>query len=62
MSLMAILVPIILVGLFLWAVNYLVPLPPTFQKAIHVVCVVVLVLWILHGFGLVNWLPSMRLR
>jgi hypothetical protein len=62
MSLVAILVPIILVGLIVWAVNYLLPLPTEFKKAIHVVCVVFIVLWVLHGFGLVNWLPNMRLR
>jgi hypothetical protein len=62
MSLLAIIVPIVIVGLIVWAITYLLPLPVEFQKAIHVVCVIGLVLWILHGFGLVNWLPNMRLR
>jgi len=47
-------VVIALVGLFCWAITTLVPMPPQFSKAIIVVAIVCVVLYVLTAFGLLS--------
>lgn len=51
MSIVGLIVVLVLLGLFLWAVHQF-PLDPTIQKIIQVVVIVLAVLYILSGFGL----------
>ena len=53
MSLIGILVAIIVVGLLLWAAEQ-VPMSPPVRRILQVVVVVVLVLWLLQAFGLLD--------
>ena len=53
MSLIGILVAIIVVGLLLWAAEP-VPMSPPVRRILQVVVVVVLVLWLLQAFGLLD--------
>lgn len=56
----SLIVTIALVGLFVWAITSLVPMPEIFTKVIYVVCVVGIVLYVLSAFGLWNGrLPSL---
>lgn len=48
----ALIVTIALVGLLVWALTALVPMPPQFQTLIYVVCVIGLALYALRAFGL----------
>ena len=61
MSLISLIIFIAVAGVFVWAITQL-PMPAEFQKAIYVVCVVALVLYILSAFGLMRGLPNLRLR
>lgn len=52
MSLITLVVTIAIVGLIVWAITTVVPMPEQFKKVIYVVCVVFLAVWILQAFGL----------
>lgn len=47
-------VVVALLGLFVWAITTLVPMPATFQKVIYVVAVIFIVLYALSFFGLID--------
>lgn len=50
-----------LLGLAVWAITTLIPMPPQFHKMIIVVAVIVGVLIVLHAFGLApSGLPRVR--
>jgi hypothetical protein len=45
---------IALAGLVVWGITTLIPMPAPFQKAIYVIAVVCLVIYVLSFFGLVG--------
>ena len=51
MSLITIIIYLALLGLLLWAIFSLVPMPAEIQKIIMVVVIVVILLWLLQLFG-----------
>jgi hypothetical protein len=53
MSLISIIVAIVVVGLLLWAAEQ-VPMSAPVKRVLQVVVVVVLVLWLLQAFGLLD--------
>lgn len=59
MSLFGLIIVIALCGLLVWAVTELIPMPQPFKKAIYVVAVVFLVLYVLQVFGV---LPNLNPR
>lgn len=61
MSLISILISIALVGLLVWAITKLIPMPEKFKNLIYVVAVVVVVLWLLQVFGLLGSIHAVRL-
>ncbi len=61
MGLIELIVVIALVGLFVWAVTTLVPMPAKFAQIIYVVAVVFLVLYVLSGFGLLHGFHDIRI-
>lgn len=54
MSLLTIVIVIVIVGVILWAINQLIPMPANIKNVLNVVVVVFLILWILQSFGLIN--------
>lgn len=54
MSLIGLVVLIAVLGLIVWAITTLIPMPPPFKTAIYVVSVIVLALIILDAFGLLG--------
>lgn len=60
MSLIGLIVVIAVLGLIVWAITTLVPMPDKFRQAIYVVAVVVLVLYLLAAFGLLGSIGSIR--
>ncbi len=52
MSLIGLVVTIAVVGLIVWAITTLIPMPAPFKNAIYVLCVVFLVIYLLQAFGL----------
>jgi len=61
MGLFELILVIALAGLFVWAITTLVPMPPPFKNAIYVISVVVLVVYVLQGFGLLHGFHDIRL-
>ena len=60
MSLIALLVLIVAVGVILWAVNTYIPMEPNIKKLLNIVVIVVLVLWLLSLFGILPDLNAIR--
>lgn len=54
MSLIAVVVTLIVVGVLLWLVNTYIPMAPPIKMIINVVVVIAVVLWLLNGFGVLN--------
>lgn len=52
MSLINLIVTLVVVGLGLWAINTYVPMDRKIKSILNVVVVVVVILWLLRGFGL----------
>ena len=59
MSLVGLIVVIVVVGVLLWAAEQ-IPMSPPIRRVLQVVVVVVLVLWLLQAFGLLD--AGVRLR
>lgn len=57
MSLIAVIVVLIVVGVLLWLVETEIPMNPTIKRIIRIVVIVVVCIWLLQLFGL---LPDMN--
>ncbi len=65
MSLLSVVITLIVVGLLLWLVNTYIPMADSIKKILNIVVVVVVVLWLLQGFGVLGssgdvHLPTVR--
>ena len=60
MSVVALLVILIAIGLVAWLINAYLPLDPTVKKIINVVLIVVAILIVLAAFGILGELKSVR--
>ena len=59
---LSIIVTIAVVGLLVWAITTLIPMPEPFRKAIMVIAVVGLALYVLDAFGLYTLPLGHRVR
>lgn len=50
-------IEIALLGMFVWAITTLIPMPPKFAQVIQVFAAAAAVLWVLSYFGLFHGLP-----
>lgn len=55
MSLISLVVTIAIVGLIVWVITALIPMPEQFKKAIYVVSVVFLAIYLLQAFGVYHF-------
>jgi hypothetical protein len=62
MSLIQLCIPIIIVGLVLWAVHTFIPLDSKVRTLLDVVVIIALLLWVLQTFGLFSGFSNIRLR
>jgi len=62
MSLLAIILVIVAVGALLWLINSFVPMHPTIRRVLNAVVTILLVLWLLDAFGLINVLQQTRIE
>ena len=60
MTLIGLIVLIAVIGFLVWAVTTLIPMPEHFKRAIYVVALVILVIYLLQVFGLVPDLGAVR--
>lgn len=54
MSLINLVVTLIIVGIGLWAINNYLPMDRKIKQILNVVVVILVVLWLLRGFGLLG--------
>ena len=60
MSLITIVLTLIVVGMLLWLTNTYIPMDGKIKKILNLVVLVVVVLWLLNVFGVLNYLRNVR--
>lgn len=58
MSVLTILLVILVVGVLLWLVNTYIPMQSTIKTILNAVVVILLVVWLLSAFGLIDVLRN----
>ncbi len=61
MTVIDLIVTLVVVGVALWAVNNYLPMDGKIKSILNVVVVILVVLWLLRGFGVMGDLGSVRL-
>ena len=61
MPLMNVVVTLVVVGVLLWLINAYIPMQSTIKQILNIVVVIVVVLWLLHGFGVIGGSGDIRL-
>ena len=62
MSLIHVAIALIVVGVLLWLVNTYIPMDSKIKSILNVVVVIVVVLWLLQGFGVLGNVHDMQIR
>lgn len=62
MSLLTLCLTIVVVGVLLWLVTTYVPMSPPIKRVLVAVVVIVLVLFILRAFGVLDAIDRVRIR
>jgi hypothetical protein len=57
MSLIAVIITLIVIGVVLWLIN-LIPMQPTIKTIINTIIVIVVVVWLMKVFGLWSYLSN----
>jgi len=60
MNLIAILVPLLILGVVLWGVNAIDIIEPNIKKIINIVAIVIAVIWLLQVFVGHTGMPTVR--
>lgn len=58
MSLLAIVIGIVVVGLVLWLINQFIPMEARVKQILNVVVIIILLIWVLQGLGFFGYLRS----
>jgi len=62
MSLLALVLTLIVVGVLLWLMNTYIPMDAKIKNIINIVVVIVVVLWLLQVFGLLDAARGISVR
>lgn len=62
MSLMSVIVVLIVTGVILWLVNTYIPMDRKIKSILNAVVVIVLVLWLLQAFGILNSFNDIKIK
>ena len=54
MNLVSLIVTLVVVGVALWAVNTYIPMDRKIKQILNVVVVILVIVWLLRGFGLLS--------
>lgn len=60
MSILALIIAIVVVGLILWAINSFIPMEPRIKQILNIVVIVLMVIWILKALGVFALLSGYR--
>jgi hypothetical protein len=61
MPLINVVLTLVVVGVVLWLINTYIPMQATIKKILNIVVVIVVILWLLYGFGILNNSGSIQL-
>ena len=61
MSLIALVIVLIMVGVLLWAANTYIPMDNKIKTIMNIVVVIAVVLWLLSAFGVLGSLDAIRI-
>jgi len=61
MQLLSVLIILIAFGFLLWAINKFVPMQPWVKNLVNVVAAIIIIIWLLKVFGLLQPLESIRI-
>jgi hypothetical protein len=61
MPILTILVVILVAGVLLWLVNSFIPMQRTVKRILNAVVVIILVVWLLNVFGVLDSLQNVRI-
>lgn len=61
-SIVTVILVLVLVGVLLWALNTYVPMAAPVRTILNVVVVLLLIIWLLQGFGLIGHVLDVRMR
>lgn len=61
MSLLTVLIVLVLVGVVLWLINQYVPMQPSVKKILNIVVIIVLIIYLLRAFGVLNFLQEVKI-
>ena len=62
MSLLAVVLTLIVVGVLLWLMETYIPMDGTIKRIIQALVIIVVVIWLLQIFGLLPALSSIRVQ
>jgi hypothetical protein len=62
MSLIAIVITLIVVGLLLWLAETYIPMDATIKRILRVVVIVIVILWLLNIFGVLGYLGNVNVH
>lgn len=61
MPLLTVILVLIGVGVILWLVNTFIPMQGTIKRILNAVIVIVVVIWLLNVFGVLNYLKDVHI-
>ena len=61
MPVLTIVIVLIVAGVLLWLVNTYIPMQRTIKNILNAVIVIIIVIWLLKVFGLLNGLQNLRI-
>lgn len=61
MSLISLVIVLLVVGIVLWLINSYIPMQSTIKKILNAVVIIVVILWLLSVFGVIDSLDTIRI-
>lgn len=61
MGIITVILVIALVGVLMWAINTYLPMQQGIKNLLNVVVVIILIIWLLHAFGVLGPLNQIRI-
>jgi len=61
MSLVTLVIVLVVVGVVLWLINSYIPMQTTIKKILNAVVVIVVTLWLLSAFGIIDSMDTIHI-
>jgi len=62
MDLITVVISLIVVGVLLWGINKYIPMDSKIKNILNIVVVIVVVLWLLQGYGLIGNIEQIKVK